>query len=89
MDSGILMIQDSILVCSPDPSIPHTAPRGVLLSFDNEILSDFDHIMHVCDGDPHCSKGAKRSRLVLTAPFFGTSSIMEGLAAFRTVLALL
>jgi hypothetical protein len=25
MDSGILMIQDSILVCSPDPRIPHTA----------------------------------------------------------------
>jgi hypothetical protein len=28
MDSGILMIQDSILVCSPDPSIPHTADVG-------------------------------------------------------------
>jgi hypothetical protein len=26
MDSGILMIQDSILVCSPDPRIPHTTP---------------------------------------------------------------
>jgi hypothetical protein len=25
MDSGILMIQDSILVCSPDPRILHTA----------------------------------------------------------------
>jgi hypothetical protein len=25
MDSKILMIQDSILVCSPDPRIPHTA----------------------------------------------------------------
>jgi hypothetical protein len=25
MDSGILMIQDSILVCSPDLRIPHTA----------------------------------------------------------------
>jgi hypothetical protein len=25
MDFGILMIQDSILVCSPDPRIPHTA----------------------------------------------------------------
>jgi hypothetical protein len=25
MDSGILMLQDSILVCSPDPRIPHTA----------------------------------------------------------------
>jgi hypothetical protein len=25
MDSGNLMIQDSILVCSPDPRIPHTA----------------------------------------------------------------
>jgi hypothetical protein len=25
MDSGILMIQDSILICSPDPRIPHTA----------------------------------------------------------------
>jgi hypothetical protein len=25
MDSGILMIHDSILVCSPDPRIPHTA----------------------------------------------------------------
>jgi hypothetical protein len=25
MDSGILMIQDSILVCSSDPRIPHTA----------------------------------------------------------------
>jgi hypothetical protein len=28
MDSGILMIQDSILVCSPDPRIPHTAWHG-------------------------------------------------------------
>jgi hypothetical protein len=28
MDSGILMIQDSILVCSPDPRIPHTANCG-------------------------------------------------------------
>jgi hypothetical protein len=25
MDSGILMIQDSILVCSPDPRIPQAA----------------------------------------------------------------
>jgi hypothetical protein len=30
MDSGILMIQDSILVCSPDPRIPHTALTGFL-----------------------------------------------------------
>jgi hypothetical protein len=29
MDSGILMIQDSILVCSPDPRIPHTAWHGL------------------------------------------------------------
>jgi hypothetical protein len=29
MDSGILMIQDSILVCSPDPRIPHTAHHKV------------------------------------------------------------
>jgi hypothetical protein len=28
MDSGILMIQDSILVCSPDPRIPHTADQA-------------------------------------------------------------
>jgi hypothetical protein len=28
MDSGILMIQDSILVCSPDPRIPHTATQA-------------------------------------------------------------
>jgi hypothetical protein len=28
MDSGILMIQDSILVCSPDPRIPHTAEEA-------------------------------------------------------------
>jgi hypothetical protein len=27
MDSRILMIQDSILACSPDPRIPHTAPQ--------------------------------------------------------------
>jgi hypothetical protein len=34
MDSGILMIQDSILVCSPDPRIPHTAdsPSGFACS---------------------------------------------------------
>jgi hypothetical protein len=31
MDSGILMIQDSILVCSPDPRIPHTAPKSHVL----------------------------------------------------------
>jgi hypothetical protein len=31
MDSGILMIQDSILVCSPDPRIPHTARQCVPL----------------------------------------------------------
>jgi hypothetical protein len=31
MDSGILMIQDSILVCSPDPRIPHTAQCLILL----------------------------------------------------------
>jgi hypothetical protein len=31
MDSGILMIQDSILVCSPDPRIPHTAHGGLAL----------------------------------------------------------
>jgi hypothetical protein len=29
MDSGILMIQDSILVCSPDPRIPHTALKRI------------------------------------------------------------
>jgi hypothetical protein len=28
MDSGILMIQDSILVCSPDPRILQTAQNG-------------------------------------------------------------
>jgi hypothetical protein len=27
MDSGILMIQDSILVCSPDPRIQHAVCR--------------------------------------------------------------
>jgi hypothetical protein len=30
MDSGILMIQDSILACSPDPRIPHTAHLDVV-----------------------------------------------------------
>jgi hypothetical protein len=30
MDSGILMIQDSILVCSPDPRIPHTAHHRII-----------------------------------------------------------
>jgi hypothetical protein len=30
MDSGILMIQDSIRVCSPDPRIPHTARLHVI-----------------------------------------------------------
>jgi hypothetical protein len=29
MDSGILMIQDSILVCSPDPRTLHTAAKTI------------------------------------------------------------
>jgi hypothetical protein len=31
MDSGIVMIQDSILVCSPDPRIPHTADAATMI----------------------------------------------------------
>jgi hypothetical protein len=36
MDSGILMIQDSILVCSPDPRIPPTAGGGVMVKVEGE-----------------------------------------------------
>jgi hypothetical protein len=37
MDSGILMIQDSILVCSPDPRIPHTAHEFYVFNSGREI----------------------------------------------------
>jgi hypothetical protein len=41
MDSGILMIQDSILVCSPDPRILHTAIA--LTSKKREICQDWGY----------------------------------------------
>jgi hypothetical protein len=47
MDSGILMIQDSILVCSPDPRILHTADGTK-----TQTIKDFlwvNHQFQVCN----------------------------------------
>jgi hypothetical protein len=54
MDSGILMIQDSILVCSPDPRILHTAPEDkrtklhkLLFAFNKGDLYDLEVGLYV------------------------------------------
>jgi hypothetical protein len=43
MDSGILMTQDSIPVCSPDPRIPHTGDQADLAIW----LFALEHAMHL------------------------------------------
>jgi hypothetical protein len=58
MDSGILMIQDSILVCSPDPRIPHTALKrfSIYCYGEESTISPFGELIKKINIQTYCNK---------------------------------
>jgi FtsZ-binding cell division protein ZapB len=81
MDSGILMIQDSILVCSPDPRIPHTATNRLAQELVDAVKETNRLAQESVNAVKQNNQLAKQSQTIAIAQHLGKDAMLEDLLA--------